>query len=70
MNKQQKAEMINAAITRSSVAVDKQAKAAVVDGKIKYSYMRKGYRTTEVFVSFMDILCMLHGDDIRAIKNL
>lgn len=71
MNKQAQIDQINEAITRSSVAVSKDAKAELVNGKVAYSYVRKGaYTTTRIRATFMDILSMLNGEDIRTIKNI
>ena len=67
MTKQAKADMINAAISRSPVAVAKKCKANVVEGTIFYT-MQKGRR--ETFVKLFDILFTLEGEDCRAIKGV
>jgi len=71
MSKHTKADKINEAIARSASAVDKQAKAEIVEGLIVYSIVRKGaYVTTRIRVTLMDILYMLNGADVRAIKSI
>lgn len=71
MNKQSKIDQINEAISRSSVAVSKEAKAEMVNGKVCYTFLRKGaYTSTRIRATFMDILSMLNGEDIRTIKNI
>jgi len=71
MNKQAKIDQINDAITRSSVAASKEAKAELVNGKVVYTFIRKGaYTSTRIRATLMDILSMLNGEDIRIIKNI
>lgn len=65
MTKAQKAEMINAAIARSSVAMKYKAAARIQDGAIFYT-MVKGRH--EKCVKLLDILFTLQIEDIRAIK--
>ncbi len=67
MTKTQKAEMINAAISRSAVSVSKKCAARIQDGTIFYT-MLKGRH--EVCVRLSEILFTLHGADIREIKGV
>lgn len=67
MTKQAKADMINAAISRSPFAIAKKCKANVVEGTIFYT-MQKG--RDEKFVKLSEILYTLEGADIRAIKGV
>lgn len=69
MTKQQKADMINAAIERSSVAVEMGCKAVILDdGRLEYQMLSRNGRYT-MRATLREVLVKLHGDDIRAIQK-
>lgn len=67
MTKSGKADMINAAISRSEVALKYKCAARLQDGTIFYT-MLKGRH--EVCVRLFDILFTLKIEDVRAIKAI
>lgn len=70
--KEQKVQDINRAIQRSSTAKAKKAKAELLKGgRIQYSIETKTRtgRKYRAKVSFRDILALLHGEDIRALRK-
>jgi hypothetical protein len=69
MTKQEKVEMINAAVGRSEVAVRLGALAELrEDGTLRYSTLYPNRPQSRRYVQLRDILSLLHGSDIRAIR--
>jgi HJR/Mrr/RecB family endonuclease len=65
-----KIQMINEAILRSEYAVNKNAKAEIVNGKVVYSCDRQNVTcVTRIKLTYKEILGMLWGQDARAIYN-
>ena len=68
MTTEQKIQMINEAVAgpRGSYARDMKVSAAVVNGKVLYTGIRRGKL---VRLSFFEVLSYLHGEDARAIRS-
>ena len=63
--------MINQAISRSEVAIEKGAKAELIEGRIQYSRAATTHtgREYRISVTLIEMLGLLHGNDIRAIRG-
>lgn len=66
--KQAKVDEINQALNRSSIAVKCKAEAFITeDGRIEYRMLNRVSQYT-MKISFSDMLSLLHGADMRALK--
>ena len=72
MTKEEKEKIINEAIRGSSVAMEQGARAEIIDGRITYSKLFKSSFGTQYRgkIGFMDILSLLHGEEIRRLHQL
>ena len=71
-SKEEKVKDINAAIHRSSTAMKSKAKAELLkDGRIQYSIQTttRGGKLYRIKVSFMNILSLLYGEDMRQLHR-
>jgi len=67
MTKQEKCNLINEAISRSAIAIKKQANAHILpDGRLEYTMTAPNGRYI-VKATFTDIIELLDGEDIQHI---
>jgi len=69
MTKIEKANLINKALQRSEVAIQKQAEAVILDdGRIEYRMLSGNGRYT-MKASFREMLGLMWGTDMRNLKQ-
>lgn len=73
MTKQEKAQIINEALSKSKTALKNQAAAEVLpDGRIQYTMQATSYlgHSYSIKVPFAKILNQMHGEDMRRIHKM
>lgn len=69
--KELKVKTFQEAILRSCVATSKGATVELIDGKIEYRILgHKATGTYKMRSNYREVLCMLHGQDIKLIMSL
>lgn len=72
MTKQEKAQIINEALSKSELAQRKQATAEITpDGRIQYKMLAQSNVGRDYFirVSFAEIIGQMYGEDMRRIHK-